>query len=174
MSSWRDCCQHCCQAAGQRPSRADSCGMSAHRTVHDGRSWTMCPLLRIRRSSARQADGASVLAGLRSGDGPLSIRVRPSSLKHDCDRRTTSTGERCLVNVHAKSRLTLEPTDTPGKQIRVRQEPARADADHPLHGAGGHRAGSKDDDRMDSTRSAWEDSARIILRRGKQTWRPLQ
>ena len=30
--------------------------------------------------------------------------------------------------------------DTPDKQIRVRQEPARADAGHPLHGAGGHRA----------------------------------
>jgi hypothetical protein len=28
-----------------------------------------------------QAEGARVLAGLRSGDGPLSIRVRPSSLK---------------------------------------------------------------------------------------------
>ena len=31
--------------------------------------------------------------GLRSGDGPLSVRVHPSSLKRDCDRRTTSTGE---------------------------------------------------------------------------------
>jgi hypothetical protein len=56
-----------------------------------------------------QAEGASVLAGLRSGDGPLSVRVRPSSLKRDCGRRTTSTGERCLANVHAKSRLIPEP-----------------------------------------------------------------
>jgi hypothetical protein len=47
-----------------------------------------------------------------SGDGPLSVRVRPSSLKRDCDRRTTSTGEKYLVNVHAKSRLTLEPLRT--------------------------------------------------------------
>ena len=68
--------------------------------------------LRIRRSSARQAEGASVLAGLRSGDGPLSVRVRPSSLKRDCDRRATSTGERCQVHVHAKSRLTPEPLRT--------------------------------------------------------------
>ena len=67
--------------------------------------------LRIRRSSG-QAEGARVLAGLRSGDGPLSVRVRPSSLKRDCDPRTTSTGEKCLVNVHAKSRLTLEPLRT--------------------------------------------------------------
>ena len=54
-------------------------------------------------------EGARFMAGLRSGDGPLSVRARPSNLKHDCDRRTTSTGGRCLVNVHAKSRLTLEP-----------------------------------------------------------------
>lgn len=40
------------------------------------------------------AEGARVLAGLISGDGPLSVRVRPSSLKGDLDRRTTSTGER--------------------------------------------------------------------------------
>jgi hypothetical protein len=57
-----------------------------------------------------KADGriedARVLAGLRSGDGPLSIRARPSSIKRDCDRRATSTGEKRPVNVHAKSRLT--------------------------------------------------------------------
>jgi hypothetical protein len=51
-------------------------------------------------------------AGLRSGDGPLSVRVRPSSLKRDRDRRATSTGAKCLVNVHAKSHLTLEPLRT--------------------------------------------------------------
>jgi hypothetical protein len=55
---------------------------------------------------------SSLLARLRSGDGPLSLRVRPSSLKHDCDHRTTSTGENALVNVHAKSRLMLEPLRT--------------------------------------------------------------
>ena len=59
-----------------------------------------------------QAEDARALAGLSSGDGPLSIRVRPSSLKRDCDRRTTSTGEKSRVNVHAKSRLTLEPLRT--------------------------------------------------------------
>ena len=52
------------------------------------------------------------MAGLGSGDGPLSVRVRPSSIKRDCDRRTTSTGEQCLVDVHAKSRLILEPLRT--------------------------------------------------------------
>ena len=46
---------------------------------------------------------------VRSGDGPLIVRVRPSSPKRDCARRTTSTGGKALVNVHAKSRLTLEP-----------------------------------------------------------------
>ena len=56
--------------------------------------------------------GSDAAATARSGDGPLSVRVRPSSLKRDCDRRAMSTGERCLVNVHAKSRLTLEPLRT--------------------------------------------------------------
>ena len=42
------------------------------------------------------------MAGLRSGDGALSVRARPSSLKRNRDRRTTSTGGKCLVNVHAK------------------------------------------------------------------------
>ena len=54
-------------------------------------------------------EDATALTGLRPGDGPLSIRARPSSLKHDCDRRTTSTDGKFLVNVHAKSCLTLEP-----------------------------------------------------------------
>jgi len=40
------------------------------------------------------------------------VRVRPSSLKRHCDRRATSTGGNCQVNVHAKSRLTLEPLRT--------------------------------------------------------------
>ena len=52
------------------------------------------------------------MAWLRSGDGPLSVRARPSSIKRDCDRRATSTGEKRLVNVHAKSRLTPEPLRT--------------------------------------------------------------
>jgi hypothetical protein len=53
-----------------------------------------------------------VLAGLSSRYGPLSVRVRPSSLKRDRTRRATSTGGRAPVNVHVKSRLTLEPLRT--------------------------------------------------------------
>jgi hypothetical protein len=60
----------------------------------------------------QRKEGATILAGLRSGDGPLSVRARPSSLKRDYDRRTTSTDGKCLVNVHAKSRLTPEPLRT--------------------------------------------------------------
>ena len=56
--------------------------------------------------SAIACPGARALAGLRSGDGPLSVRARPSSLKRDCGRWTTSTSGKCLVDVHAKSRLT--------------------------------------------------------------------
>jgi len=54
------------------------------------------------------AGGRNGLDGLRSGDGLLSARARPSCIKHDCDRRATNTGGKCLVNVHAKSRLILE------------------------------------------------------------------
>jgi hypothetical protein len=42
-----DCCQHCCQAAGQDASHADSRGMSAQHRDRSRRSWTMCLLLRI-------------------------------------------------------------------------------------------------------------------------------
>jgi hypothetical protein len=49
---------------------------------------------------------------VRSGDGPLSVRVRPSSPKRDSDRRTTGSGGKAPINVHVKSRLTLEPLCT--------------------------------------------------------------
>jgi len=75
---------------------------------------------------------------VRSGDGPLSARVRPSSPKRDCGRRTTSTGGKAPTNVHTKSHLTLETTtDTPVRN-QGKAEPARPDAGHPLQGAGSH------------------------------------
>src|ERR1700751_3180119 len=40
----RDCCQHCCQAAGQRLTHADDSGISAQPATGDGRSCTTCPL----------------------------------------------------------------------------------------------------------------------------------
>ena len=52
------------------------------------------------------------VATLKSGYGQLSVRVRPSSLKRDCARRTTGTCGEEPANVHAKSRLTLEPLRT--------------------------------------------------------------
>jgi len=57
-------------------------------------------------------EGARVPAGLRSGNGLLSVRARPSSLKRDSGRRTMSIGGKCLVNAHAKLRLTPEPLRT--------------------------------------------------------------
>jgi hypothetical protein len=47
-----------------------------------------------------------VLAGRRSGDGPLSVRVRPSSLKRDCDLqgnqyRWKGTGQRTSLKERA-------------------------------------------------------------------------
>ena len=50
---------------------------------------------------------------VRSGGGPLSVRVRPSSPKRDCAPRLTSTSGKASVHVHhATSRLTLEPLRT--------------------------------------------------------------
>src|SRR5205807_155016 len=50
-------------AAGQRPTHADNFGISARPTTGDGRSWTTCPLLRIRCSRACCApDRAVILA----------------------------------------------------------------------------------------------------------------
>ena len=68
--------------------------------------------LRALSQAIGSPQSARVLAGYRAEDGPLSVRARPSRLKHDCDRRTTSTGEKCLVNVHAKSCLIPEPLRT--------------------------------------------------------------
>jgi hypothetical protein len=74
----------------------------------------------------RRAEDAKVLTGLRSGDGPLSVRARPSSIKRDCDRRATSTGETCLAHLHAKSRLILGCLcGHSGQKTRARREPAR-------------------------------------------------
>jgi hypothetical protein len=80
--------------------------------------------------------------GSDPGIAPLSVRVRPSSLKRDRDHRTTSTGETCLVNVHhAKSRLTLEPNaDTPVRRQGPGGSLPGLDAGHPLHDTGGHEA----------------------------------
>ena len=70
-------------------------------------------------------------------DDPISVRVRPSSIERDCDRRTTSTGGKASVNVHAKSRLTLAASaDTPVRNQRPGGSLPGPDAGHPLQGAG--------------------------------------
>jgi hypothetical protein len=78
-------------------------------------------------------------AGLSSGDGPLSVRARPSSIKCDCDRRTTGAGGRCPANVHAKSHLIPETsTGTPVERQGPGSSLPGPDAGHPLHSAGRH------------------------------------
>ena len=72
-------------------------------------------------------EGARVLAGLRSGDGPRSGRARPSSIKRDCGRRTREQ-EKVPGNVHAKSRLIPETLRTLRPETRARPQPARTGA----------------------------------------------
>jgi hypothetical protein len=94
------------------------------KTYGQGRRWTYLILLRIRRSP-RRTEGARALAGLRSRDGPLSVRVRPSSLKRDRARRTTSTGN---VPGARTREVTLDPGDHcghSGLKTRATREPAR-------------------------------------------------
>ena len=50
VPSRRDCCQYCCQAGRQPPSRDDKPGISAQKMPTPGQSWTVCPCLRIRCS----------------------------------------------------------------------------------------------------------------------------
>jgi hypothetical protein len=53
--------------------------------------------------------------GSASEGRPAERTCPPPGLKRDRDRRTSSTGETCLVHAHAKSRLTSETSaDTPG------------------------------------------------------------
>jgi hypothetical protein len=51
----RDCSQDCSQAAKQHPTHVDNSGIPAQATTGDGRSWTTCPLLRIRRAHTCKA-----------------------------------------------------------------------------------------------------------------------
>ena len=74
----RDCCQYCCQAAGQRRSQVDGCGMSVQRTDRNGRSWTTCLSLRIRRLGVRVPPSAPAKPQVRvlpwgNGRGPSLI-----------------------------------------------------------------------------------------------------
>jgi hypothetical protein len=57
---------------------------------------------------------ANIIAPPRAGagDGPLSVRARPSSIKRDSDHWEIGTGGKTPVNVHAKSRLIPEPLRT--------------------------------------------------------------
>jgi hypothetical protein len=64
--------------------------------------------------------------GLRSGDGPLSVRVRPSSLKRDCGRKDNE--HRWNVPGERTREVTLDPGDLcghSGQKTRARPEPAR-------------------------------------------------
>ena len=67
-----------------------------------------------------------------SGDGPLSVRVHPSSLKHDCDRRATSSGNVLPELLRPLRSETKGRGSLPGP-----------DVGHPLQGAGRRAAVSR-------------------------------
>ena len=81
----RDCCQYCCQATGQHRSRADNCGISAQRTDRNGRSWTTCLSLRIRRL------GVSSPLRTRPGQRPLTSSGRGTLCSRGAPRGATRT-----------------------------------------------------------------------------------
>jgi hypothetical protein len=82
----RDCCQHCWRAAGQRLSRTDNSGMPAQHTDRDGRSWTMCPLLRIRWSGCCERFHRSDLYGLCGRRTRTRAWVRRIRAARKCDQ----------------------------------------------------------------------------------------
>jgi hypothetical protein len=68
------CCQYCCQAAGHGLSRTDNSGASAQHMTGNGRSWTICPLLWIRRLGFEPA--------LREKVGTVAVANRSRGLRN--------------------------------------------------------------------------------------------
>ncbi len=66
---------YCCQAGGQRLTRAEHSGMSAQSAASDGRSWTMCPLLQM-----LPADRSSV--AVRAGGQQRRVKRSPGNHSH--------------------------------------------------------------------------------------------
>ena len=109
----RDCCQHCCRTVGRRRSHADTFGMLAQYKATDVRSWTMCPLLRIRCSRACCVPELSSRAG---------ERVRGSAESHRS--RTGSVNQ--FVNRTQRDRLRRERYRGPGTTSRRRSAEVNA------------------------------------------------
>ena len=65
------------------------------------------------------------MAGLRSGDGALSVRARPSSLKRNRDRRTNEHRWKVPGERTREARLIPEPLSAPRSEDKARREPAR-------------------------------------------------
>jgi hypothetical protein len=103
-----DCCQYCCQAAGQRLSWVDSCGMSAQRTDGNRRSWTTCLSLRSRRS-------ATTASRLPSWGpfGDHTLRARPDNPQITERRDVTGSAGESL-----RQRLPGAPDHYPRRHIR--------------------------------------------------------
>jgi len=75
-------------------------------------------------------------------DGPLSVRVRPSSLKRDSDRRATSTGETAWWTYSQSRAWSWSLCGHSGQKTRARRESARTGRRSSPAGCGRSRAWS--------------------------------
>jgi hypothetical protein len=72
---------------------------------------------------------------VRSGDGPLSVRARPSSPSATVPARQPARAEKATVNVHATSCLTPATTaDIPVRNQETGRSLPGPGAGHSLHG----------------------------------------
>jgi hypothetical protein len=101
----------------------------AARTRNDTRAALQQAPVTIRSDDHGQAgaEGATVPAALTAGDGALSLRARPSSLKRDRDRGTTSTGR--TVPGECTREVTLDTGVSVPKLVTTTVDPATSSTD---------------------------------------------
>jgi hypothetical protein len=95
------------QAAGRRPTQVDNSGISAQRTGRDGRSWTACPLLRIRRLGVRvpRACTPSVhpeRASQPASQGSVKARLTPNRRRWPVENDEYASFVRRVIRAHAR------------------------------------------------------------------------
>jgi len=97
----------CARSAASRPPNTSGTGPKARHHDREGGGF-----------AAAHPPGEA--AAFQAGTRRARVRGRPLQPKRDCRRRTTSTDERCLVTVHAKSRLAWSLCRPRGQETRAR------------------------------------------------------